>query len=147
MEPLPKSYELLLIEDNPGDVELIRRCLQHSGVANHLSVVEDGMAATAFLQREGPAYAQAPRPDLILLDLNLPRKDGRKVLAEIKANPDLVRIPVIVLTSSTLEADVCFAYDLCATCYITKPVTYEEFQQVCNCLLEFWFRTVRLPHR
>ncbi len=118
---LVKPIEILLVEDNPGDVRLTQEALTDGKVRNNMQVVEDGVEAVAFLRREGK-YANASRPDLILLDLNLPKKDGREVLAEIKADEDLRRIPVVVLTTSKAEEDIFKAYDQHANCYITKPV-------------------------
>ena len=136
--------EILLVEDNPGDVRLTREGLKDAKVRNHLSVVADGVEALAFLRRQGQ-YVEAPRPDLILLDLNLPRKDGREVLAEIKADEDLRRIPVVVLTTSSAEQDIVASYNLAANCYITKPVDFAAFVQVVRSIEDFWFTIVRLP--
>lgn len=144
MGTMIKPLEILLIEDNPGDVRLTQECLRKSKVPNHLSIVEDGVEAVQFLHQTGN-HANAPRPDLILLDLNLPRKDGRELLAEIKANKDLRRIPIIILTSSDAEADVCRSYDLHANCYITKPIIFEDFIRVINAIESFWLNVVRLP--
>ena len=138
------AIEILLVEDNPGDVRLTREALRDGKVQNRLSVVPDGVEAMAFLRREG-AYANAPRPDLILLDLNLPRKNGREVLAEVKSDPDLLRIPVIVLTTSGDDQDVLRAYEYHANCYITKPVDLEQFLAVVRSIEQFWFTIVRLP--
>jgi chemotaxis family two-component system response regulator Rcp1 len=124
------AFAILLVENNPGDVRL--------------SVAADGVEAMAFLRREGK-HAHAPRPDLILLDLNMPRKDGREVLAEIKADPDLRRIPVVILTMSTAEKDILESYDLHANCYIAKPVDLDQFLGVVQSIGEFWLATVRLP--
>ncbi len=140
---MTRPIEILLIEDNPGDVRLTQECLKKSNVANHLSVVEDGVEALAFLYRRSP-YELAARPDLILLDLNLPRKDGREILAEIKADKILRRIPVIILTSSDAEADIYKAYDLHANCFITKPIIFDDFIKVITSIENFWFSTVRL---
>ena len=136
--------EILLVEDNPGDVELTREALHDSKVHMNLSVVNDGVEALAFLRRQ-TRYAEAPRPDLILLDLNLPRKDGRGVLAEIKADPELRQIPVVILTSSQAEQDIARAYDLHANCYVTKPVLWADFQRTIAVMEEFWLSIVRLP--
>lgn len=136
--------EILLVEDNPGDARLTREALRDGKVRNNLSVVVDGVEAMAFLRREGP-YAGAQRPDLILLDLNLPRKSGREVLAEVKSDPELARIPVVVLTTSKADEDVAKAYEYHANCYITKPVDFEEFNTVVRSIEEFWFTIVRLP--
>jgi CheY-like chemotaxis protein len=139
-----KLIEILMVEDNPGDVRLTVEALQEAKVANHLSVVSDGVEAMDFLRRRG-RYADAPRPGLVLLDLNLPRKDGREVLAEIKADPQLRRIPLVVLTTSSAERDVLRAYDLHANCYITKPVDFERFMQVVRSIEDFWLAVVKLP--
>ncbi|HLI27394.1 MAG TPA: response regulator [Chloroflexota bacterium] len=141
-----RPVEILLVEDNPGDVRLTVEALREARVANRLSVAADGQEALAFLRREG-RYADAPRPDLILLDLNLPRKDGREVLAEIKADPVLRRIPVVVLTTSSAEQDILRSYDLHANCYITKPVDLEAFLTVVRAVEYFWLRIVALPGR
>lgn len=138
------SIEILLVEDNPGDVRLTREVLRDGKLHNDLHVVEDGIEALAFLRRVGN-YTDAPRPDLVLLDLNLPKKDGREVLAEIKADSDLKRIPVVVLTTSKAEEDVFKAYDLHANCYITKPVDLDQFITVVRSIEEFWFTIVKLP--
>ena len=136
--------EILLIEDNPGDVRLTKEALRDSKVINTLSVVSDGVQALEFLRREG-RYADAVRPDVILLDLNLPRKDGREVLEEIKADPDLKRIPVVVITSSSSEEDVLRSYNLHANCYISKPVDLEQFIAVVRSIEDFWMGIVKLP--
>jgi len=139
-----KPVEVLLVEDNPGDVRLTLEALKEGKVNNHLSVVEDGVEALAFLRREGK-YADASRPDLILLDLNLPKKDGREVLAEIKTDEDLKRIPVVVLTTSKAEEDILKTYNLHANCYITKPVDFDQFVIVVRLVEDFWFTIVKLP--
>ena len=139
-----KPVEILMVEDNPADVRLAMEALKESKLLNTVSVVEDGVEAMAFLRREGK-YAGAARPDVILLDLNLPRKDGREVLAEIKADERLKRIPVVVLTTSQAEQDIVKAYDLSANCYITKPVNLDQFIAVVRAVGEFWFSIVRLP--
>ena len=136
--------EMLLVEDNPDDVDLTIEALEDTKVANRLHVVTDGIAALSFLRREGK-YAQAPRPAIILLDLNLPKKDGREVLADIKADPVLRRIPVIVLTTSSAQDDIQRAYDLHANCYITKPVDFEQFVRVIQAIENFWLTVVQLP--
>ena len=136
--------EILLVEDSPGDVRLTMEALKEAKVRNRLNVVEDGDAAMAYLRRQGP-YAQALRPDLILLDLNLPRKDGREVLQEVKADPDLRAIPIVVLTTSRAEEDVLRAYDLHANCYITKPVDFEQFLTIVKSIEDFWLTVVKLP--
>ena len=136
--------DILLVEDSPSDQLLAREALAEAGVKSRLHIVSDGIEAMAFLRRQG-RHQNAPRPDLILLDLNLPRKDGREVLSEIKSSEDLKRIPVVVLTTSESEQDVKRAYALHANCYISKPVDFEAFKRVIRSIEEFWFRTVRLP--
>ena len=138
------AVEVLLIEDSEPDVRLTIEALKEAKVRNRLSVVEDGVEAMDFLTRRGP-YADAPRPDLILLDLNLPRKDGRQVLEEIKQDPSLRRIPVVILTTSRAEEDVLRAYDLHANCYITKPVDFNRFMEVVKAIEGFWLTVVKLP--
>ena len=139
-----RPVNILLVEDNPGDVRLTQEGLKEGKVLNNLSVVADGVEALAFLRRQGQ-YADAIRPDMILLDLNLPRKDGREVLEEIKSDPDLKRIPVVVLTTSRAEQDILRSYDLHANCYITKPVDLEQFINVVQAIEEFWVTIVTLP--
>jgi chemotaxis family two-component system response regulator Rcp1 len=139
-----QPIEVLLVEDNPGDVRLTREALKEGKVHNNLSVVPDGVEALAFLRREG-RYADAPRPDVILLDLNLPRKDGREVLEDVKADPSLRAIPVVILTSSEAERDIARAYALHANCYITKPVDLDQFITVVKSIEDFWFTIVKLP--
>jgi chemotaxis family two-component system response regulator Rcp1 len=136
--------QILLVEDNPGDVRLTREVLKDGRINNTLNVVEDGVEALAFLRHEG-AYADAGQVDLVLLDLNLPKKDGREVLAEMKADPALRRIPVIILTTSSAELDILGAYDLHANCYITKPVDLDQFTKVVRSIEEFWLSIVKLP--
>lgn len=136
--------ELLLVEDSEPDVRLTIEALREAKVKNRLWVVEDGVEAMQFLRREGQ-YADAPRPDLILLDLNLPRKDGRQVLREIKSDDAFKRIPVVILTTSKSEEDVLRAYDLHANCYITKPVDFNRFMDVVKSIEDFWLTVVRLP--
>ncbi|MBN1514851.1 MAG: response regulator [Phycisphaerae bacterium] len=138
-----RPIELLMVEDNPGDVRLTREALKQGKVRNNLHVVEDGDAAVAFVRREGP-FADSPRPDLILLDLNLPKKDGREVLALLKADENLRRIPVVILTTSQAEADIIKAYNLNANCYITKPVDVEQFIRAVRAIEDFWLTIVRL---
>jgi chemotaxis family two-component system response regulator Rcp1 len=140
----PGAIEVLLVEDNPGDVRLTREALKEGKVRNNLSVVQDGVEALAFLRREGQ-YAAAPRPDVILLDLNLPRKGGREVLEDIKADPALRAIPVVILTSSEAEIDIAQAYALHANCYISKPVDLDQFITVVKSIEDFWFTIVKLP--
>jgi two-component system response regulator len=136
--------EILLVEDSPSDAELTVEALREAKVSNHLSVVEDGVQALEFLRRQGK-FGGAPRPDLILLDLNLPRKDGREVLAEIKTDDYLKTIPVVVLTTSRAEQDVLQAYKYHANCYITKPVDFEQFLAVVHSIESFWLMLVTLP--
>lgn len=136
--------QILLVEDSPSDTDLTMEALREARVPNRLSVVEDGVEAMAFLHREGK-YAGAPRPDLILLDLNLPRKDGREVLAEIKSDPILQTIPVVVLTTSKAEQDVLRAYHLHANCYVAKPVGFEQFLAAVRSIEEFWLLLATLP--
>jgi CheY-like chemotaxis protein len=136
--------EILLIEDNPGDVRLTMEALKEAKVINHLTVLKDGVEALAFLRRQGQ-YAKAPRPHLILLDLNLPKKDGREVLADIKADNTLKHIPIVVLTTSQDEQDVLKSYNLHANCYITKPVDLEQFIKVVRSIEDFWLGIVVLP--
>ena len=138
--------EVLLVEDDPGDVVLIREAFEHNKVHNALHVVSDGVEALEFLRREGE-YADAPRPDLMLLDLNLPRKDGREVLAEVKADPDLRTIPVVVLTTSEAEEDIVRSYDLHANAYVTKPVDFDRFIEVVRQIDDFFVSVVKLPNR
>lgn len=136
--------EILLVEDNPGDVRLTIEALKEGKVANEINVAVDGIEALAFLRREGK-YKNAPKPDLILLDLNLPKKNGREVLAEIKENSHLKCIPVVVLTSSQAEKDIATTYNLHANCYITKPVDFDQFIEVVKSIENFWFEVVKLP--
>lgn len=138
--------EILLVEDDPGDVLITREALEQSKLANTLHTVGNGEEALAFLRREG-AYADAVRPDLVLLDLNLPRRDGREVLAEVKGDPDLRRIPVVVLTTSQAEEDILRSYDLHANAYVAKPVDFDQFVRVVRQIDEFFFSVVRLPER
>jgi two-component system, chemotaxis family, response regulator Rcp1 len=139
-----RPIEILLVEDNAADVRLTVEALREGKVRNNLSVARDGAEAMEFLRREGP-YAEAPRPDLVLLDLNLPRMDGREVLAELKADPELRTIPVVVLTTSSAEADILRSYSLHANCYITKPVDLDQFVTVVKSIDDFWLTIVRLP--
>lgn len=140
----PQPVEILLVEDNPGDVRLTMEVLKAGKLLTNLTVAKDGVEAMAVLRREQP-YTSAPRPDLILLDFNLPRKDGREVLAEIRADPNLRRIPVVVLTTSAAERDVLQAYDLHANCYVTKPVDLDQFVGIVQQIEDFWLTIVRLP--
>ena len=139
-----EPIEILLVEDDPGDVRLTQEALKHSKLRNNLYVVEDGVEAMEFLHQEN-SFADMPRPDIILLDLNLPRKDGREVLKEIKADDDLKRIPVVVLTTSENDEDILTSYDLHANCYITKPVDMSRFIQIVKTIEGFWFSIVKLP--
>jgi CheY-like chemotaxis protein len=139
-----KPMEVLLVEDSAGDVRLTREALKDAKVHVHLQVVSDGIEAMAFLKREGQ-HVQAPRPDLILLDLNLPKKDGRQVLEEIKQSPSLKSIPVVILTTSASEADILRSYMLHANCYITKPVDLNGFLDVVKSIDNFWLSVVKLP--
>jgi CheY-like chemotaxis protein len=138
--------ELLLVEDNPGDVRLVREALRERRSSATLQVVADGEQAIDYLRRRG-AHSDAVRPDLVLLDLNLPRKSGREVLAEIKGDPGLRRIPVVVLTSSTSETEIAAAYDLNANCYCAKPVQLEDFIDLVGSIESFWLTRVTLPPR
>lgn len=138
--------EILLVEDSPADVRLTVEALRDAKVANHLNVVNNGEDALTFLRQEDP-YEEAPRPQLVVLDLNLPRMDGKEVLAEIKADPDLRRIPVAVLTTSSAEADVLRSYELGVNCYLTKPVGLDQFLAVVQSIESFWLGVVRLPSR
>lgn len=139
-----QPIEILMVEDNPGDVRLVQEALRDSKIINHLCAVSDGQKALAFLRKQG-GFAKVVRPDLILLDLNLPRKDGREVLAEIKSDEDLRRIPVVVLTSSKAEEDIVKAYNHHANCYVTKPVDLEKFVAVVKSIEDFWVSIVKLP--
>jgi chemotaxis family two-component system response regulator Rcp1 len=141
-----RPVEILLVEDNPGDVRLTQEAFKEGKILNRLSVVNDGVEALAFLRREG-LYADAPRPDLILLDLNLPKKDGRDVLAEIKDEESLKQIPVVVLTTSNAEKDIVETHDLRARCYITKPVDFAQFVAAVELIEDFWFSIVKLSKR
>ena len=138
------QIEILLVEDNPGDVGLTRRALKGAKVINRLSVVGDGVEALRFLRREG-SYAATPRPDLVLLDLSLPKMDGREVLTAIKQDPDLQSIPVVILSSSQSEQDILKSYRLHANCYITKPIDLQQFVAVIRSIENFWFTVVKLP--
>ena len=137
--------DILLVEDNEGDARLAKEAMRDSKIRNALHHVSDGEEAMAFLRRQG-AHANAPRPDLILLDLNLPKKDGRQVLAEIKDDEDLKRIPVVILTVSSAEEDILKAYNLHANCYITKPIDLAQFMKVVRSVEDFWLTIVKLPN-
>jgi CheY-like chemotaxis protein len=139
-----RTIEVLLIEDNPGDANLTKLALEESKICINLNVVQDGVEAIEYLRRKN-VYAKVTIPDLILLDLNLPKKDGREVLAEIKADPIIKRIPVVVLTTSGAEEDILRAYNLFANCYITKPVDFDRFVKIVRSIEEFWFTVVKLP--
>ena len=136
--------EILLVEDNPGDVRLTQEAIREAKIRNRLNVVTDGEEAVAYVRRQGN-FADQPRPDLILLDLNLPKKDGREVLQDLKSDPDLHRIPVVVLTSSAAEQDILSTYDLYANAYVTKPVDLEQFMHVVASIQDFWLNIVKLP--
>jgi len=139
-----EPIEILLVEDNPDDADLTIDALRNGRVRNRITHVEDGVEAISFLRRQG-SHANAPRPDLILLDLNLPRKSGREVLAEVKLDPDLRRIPVVIMTSSDDEKDILAAYNLYVNCYVTKPVDLDQFIGVVKSIEQFWFSVVKLP--
>jgi two-component system response regulator len=139
-----RPINMLLVEDNPTDQLITREALEHAKVLLNLHVVEDGVQTMEFLRRTGK-YAQAPRPDLVLLDLNLPKKDGREVLSEIKKDPDLKLIPVVILTTSKADEDISLAYRYQANCFITKPVGYANFNEVMRSIEKFWFTVVSLP--
>lgn len=144
MEDISKVVNILLVEDNPGDVRLVVESMKESKRLANLRTVKDGIEAMAYLHREG-IYANEVRPDIILLDLNLPRKNGKEVLAEIKKDPYLKRIPVIVLTASSTDRDILNSYDLYANCYITKPVSLDKFTEVVKSIENFWLTVVKLP--
>ncbi|MBX3016081.1 MAG: response regulator [Caldilineaceae bacterium] len=139
-----KPIAILLVEDNPGDVRLTIETLKNAKVRNILHIARDGIEAMAFLRNEG-AFAGMPRPDLILLDLNLPKKDGREMLADLKSDPELRRIPVVILTTSQAEEDILRSYDLYANCYITKPIDLNQFATVVKSIENFWLTIVTLP--
>lgn len=146
MRTVPETFDILLVEDNPGDARLAQEALKEGRMPSRLKVVVDGVEAMTYLRREG-GYGDAPRPHLVLLDLNLPRKDGRQVLAEMKEDPDLRRIPVVVLTTSQADQDIMRSYDLHANCYITKPVDLDRFISVVRSIEEYWCSVVTLPPR
>lgn len=141
-----KPVDILLVDDNPADVDLTREALRDARMLNRMYVARDGVEALAFLRREGE-HAGAPRPDLILLDLNMPRMDGRELLGHIKADPELKRIPVVVLSTSEAETDILKTYDLHANCFVTKPVELEQFVDVARSIEGFWLTLVKLPAR
>lgn len=145
-DPLSRPIEVLLVEDDPGDSDLTRETLEEAKVRISLHVVDDGVKALQYLRQEG-RYTDAVRPDIILLDLNLPKKDGREVLAEIKKDVTLKKIPVVILTTSDAEKDIIKTYDLGASCYITKPVGLDQFTEVVKKINSFWFTIVKLPPR
>ena len=145
MAPLPEAPDILLVEDNPGDVRLTQETFKDSKVGNRLVTVSNGEEAIAYLRRQGP-YHDAPRPGLVLLDLNLPKKNGHEVLKQIKSDESLRRIPVVVLTSSKAEEDILKTYDLHANCYITKPVDLDQFITVVKSIEGFWLAIVQLPN-
>lgn len=144
MSEAARTVDILMVEDNPHDVRLTMEAFKDAGVPNVLSVAKDGEEALRFLRREGP-YLDAPRPDLILLDLNLPRKSGREVLEEIKKDPDLKRIPIVVLTTSGNEEDIRLAYELHVNAYITKPMDLDHFIRIVGAVGDFWLRAAVLP--
>ena len=144
IDSLGRPADFLLVEDNPGDVRLTQEALKSHKVQNNLHVVTDGEEALAFLRKQGK-YKNAPRPDIILLDLNLPKKDGREVLAEIKSDSSLKTIPVVIITSSEAEQDVIRSYNLNANCYVTKPVDLDQFIKVVQSINDFWLTIVKLP--
>ena len=143
---LARQIEVLLVEDDPGDVLMTREAFEDHKVQNQLHVVNDGVEAMAFLRREGE-HADAPRPDLVLLDLNLPRRNGREVLLDVKSDPELRRIPIVILTTSEAEEDVIAAYDLHANAYVRKPVDFEQFVAAVRAIDDFFITVVRLPSR
>jgi two-component system, chemotaxis family, response regulator Rcp1 len=144
--PPTRAVQILIVEDNPADARLVREVMRDSKVLNEIHWVPDGVEALAFLRGQGK-YADAPRPNLIFLDLNMPRKDGREVLAEVKADERLKRIPIVVMTSSHAEEDVARAYDQHANCYVRKPIDFDQFHLVVKTLENFWFATVELPNQ
>jgi len=146
MENRGTPIEILLVEDNPGDVRLTLEALKESKLHNNISVVKDGADALSFLRQEGK-YAASPRPDIVLLDLNLPKKTGIEVLTEIKSDEDLKTIPVVILTTSKNEEDIFKTYKYHANCYVTKPVDFEKFLTVVRSIENFWLNIVKLPHK
>lgn len=141
-----RMIDILMVEDNPGDVRLTREALREYKIRNEMYVVDDGVKALDFLHKRGD-YGDVPTPDMVFLDLNLPRKNGQEVLQEIKNDPELMRLPVIVLTSSTAEEDILRSYDLHANAYVTKPVRLEEFIAAVRAIEEFWLSVVKLPEK
>jgi CheY-like chemotaxis protein len=144
MEKMGRAVQMLLVEDNLGDIRLTKETLRDAKVMVNLHVVGDGVEAMAFLRKEGK-HANAPRPDLVLLDLNLPKKDGREVLAEMKQDPDLRRIPVVILTISNGQEDILKSYNLHANAYVTKPLNLVQFAKIVKAIEDFWFTVVKLP--
>ncbi|MGI0129641.1 MAG: response regulator [Thermoplasmata archaeon] len=142
--PDPRPVQILIVEDNPADARLVREVMRDSKILNEIQWVADGVEALAFLRRQGK-YADAPRPNLVFLDLNMPRKDGREVLREVKGDANLRQIPVVVMTSSQAEEDIARAYDHHANCYVRKPIDFAQFHEVVKTLENFWFATVELP--
>jgi CheY-like chemotaxis protein len=144
MKKETKQVEILLVEDNPADVRLVREALKESKIFNNLSVVEDGVEAMDFLRKKSK-YASSPRPHLILLDLNLPKKNGREVLSEVKSDENLKRIPVVIMTVSDDEKDILLTYNLHANCYVKKPLDFDQFNKMVHSIENFWFTIVCLP--
>jgi len=144
MEKMGRAVQMLLVEDNLGDIRLTKETLRDAKVMVNLHVVGDGVEAMAFLRQEGK-YTRSPRPDLVLLDLNLPKKDGREVLTEVKQDPDLRRIPVVILTISNGQEDILKSYNLHANAYVTKPLNLEQFSKIVKAIEDFWFTVVKLP--
>lgn len=144
MSPTTGTVNILLVEDNPADVRLTREAMSASRTRNALHIARDGEEAMAFLRREG-VFSKSPRPDLIILDLNLPKKDGREVLSEVKSDPNFKRIPVIILTTSNATDDIMMCYENHANCYLTKPATLEQFRKTIKLIEDFWLSTARLP--
>jgi two-component system, chemotaxis family, response regulator Rcp1 len=142
--PPPAPIQILIVEDNPADARLVREVMRDSKILNEIQWVPDGVEALAYLRHQGK-YAKSPRPNLIFLDLNMPRKDGRDVLREVKADPTLRQIPIVVMTSSQAEEDIARAYDQHANCYVRKPIDFQQFHAVVKTLESFWFTTVELP--
>ena len=143
-KPGPHPVQILIIEDNPADARLVREVMRDSKILNEIQWVPDGVEALAFLRRQGK-YASSPRPNIIFLDLNMPRKDGRDVLREVKADAGLRSIPIVVMTSSQAEEDIARAYDQNANCYVRKPIDFAQFHEVVKSIESFWFATVELP--
>ncbi len=144
IETNTKVFDLLVVEDNPGDARLTREILNNNGISSNLYIVNDGVEAMEFLRNKGK-FVKSPKPDLIIMDLNLPRKDGREVLAEIKVDEDLKHIPIVIMTISQAEDDILKSYKLHANCFITKPIDLNHFIKVIKSIEEFWFSVVKLP--